>query len=113
MTKGGATLAMHTRHDGGWCDSCLAPAAFSSNKKKAPRLRGLLNSVRRISPRFAVNYSLVRSLFFDAFRALNGLANFEDVADVMHKAKHAHREEADCIKGEERSNDVLAGVDVF
>ncbi len=31
----------------------------------------------------------------------------------MHKAKHAHREEADCIKGKERSNDVLAGVDVF
>ena len=31
----------------------------------------------------------------------------------MHKAKHAHREEADCIKGKERSDDVLAGVDVF
>ena len=31
----------------------------------------------------------------------------------MHKAKHAHREEANRIKGEERSNDVLASVDVF
>ena len=44
---------------------------------------------------------------------LDSSANFEDVADVMHKAKHAHREETDCIKGKERSDDVLAGVDVF
>jgi len=65
------------------------------------------------SPQLAVNYSLVRCLFFYVFRAFDGFANFEDVADVVHKAKHAHREESDCVKGEERSNDVLASVDVF
>ena len=52
-------------------------------------------------------------MFFDAFRTLDSSADFEDVADVVHEAKHAHREEADCIKSKERSNDVLASVNVF
>ena len=52
-------------------------------------------------------------MFFNAFGTLEGSADFEDIADVMHKGEHAHREETDCIKREERSNDVLAGVDVF
>ncbi len=31
----------------------------------------------------------------------------------MHKGEHAHRKEPDSVKREERSDDVLAGVDVF
>ena len=31
----------------------------------------------------------------------------------MHKGEHAHRKEANGVKGEERSDNVLAGVDVF
>ena len=41
VTVNGATLAMHARHDCEWRDSCLAPAAFSSNKK-SPALAELL-----------------------------------------------------------------------
>ena len=39
--------------------------------------------------------------------------HFDDVADVVHKGEHAHREEADRVEGEERSDNELLRTDVF
>ena len=39
--------------------------------------------------------------------------HFDDVADVVHKGEHAHREEANGVEGEERSDNELLRTDVF
>lgn len=56
---------------------------------------------------------LVRSLFFHVLGAFDGLVDFEQVADVVHKGEHAHRKEPDGVERKERSNNPLARVDVF
>lgn len=53
------------------------------------------------------------SLLFSSFFCGAGLVHFDEVADVVHKAKHAHREETDGVKGEERSDNELLRTDVF
>lgn len=53
------------------------------------------------------------SLFLGRLFCSAGLVHFDDVADVVHEAKHAHREEADGIEGEERSDNELLGANVF
>ena len=39
--------------------------------------------------------------------------DFEQVADVVHETQDAHRKEPDGVKRKERSDNPLAGVDVF
>jgi len=68
----------------------LRPHLSQSNKKKSPAFAELLELRLAILAASVVNYSLVCCLFFDAFGALDGSTNFEDVADIMHKAQYAH-----------------------
>ena len=53
------------------------------------------------------------SLLFGSLFCGAGLMHFDDVADVVHKGEHAHREEANGVKGEERSDNELLRTDVF
>lgn len=88
--------------------------------KKAPHLRGVLNCfyvlycvLRLLLKLLVLQIALVRCLFFHVFRALDGSADFDQVVDVVHKGKYAHREETDCIECKEWADNVLACVDIF